>query len=106
MSERVPKQILKCAAVCREIKFSSVQEIGRFRLQQRVYLHGTCIEEWKFDFGFVMPSSTNTWQQIIEAAPSEKMVPSEVLSGNVTFETCFFDGEEFLCKNVVRLYYT
>jgi hypothetical protein len=53
-----------------------------------------------------MPGSTNTWQQIIEAAPAHKMIPAEVLSGNVTFETCFFDGDEFLCKNVVRLYYT
>jgi len=66
MTERVPKQILKCSAICREIKFSSVNEINKFRLQQRVYLQGTCIEEWKFDFGFVMPGSTNTWQQIIE----------------------------------------
>lgn len=66
MNERVPKQILKCSAICREIKFSSVHEINKFRLQQRVYLQGTCIEEWNFDFGFVMPGSTNTWQQIIE----------------------------------------
>jgi hypothetical protein len=34
------------------------------------------------------------------------MIPPEVLSGHVTFETCFFDGDEFLVKNVVRLYYT
>ena len=106
ISERVPKEILSCRTICREIRFSSVREVSHFRLHQRVYLHGNCLEEWNFEFGFVMPGSTNTWQQIIDAAPAEKMIPAEVLSGNVTFETCFFNGDEFLCKNVVRLYYT
>ena len=43
---------------------------------------------------------------LLQAAPADRMIPPEVLSGNVTFETCFFDGDEFLVKNVVRLYYT
>ena len=105
MNESVPKHILSCRSICREIKFSSVEEITRFRLQQRVYLHGTCLEQWGFNFGFVMPGSTNSWQQIIEAAAPEKMIPAAVLSGNVTFETSFYDGDEFLCKNTVRLFY-
>ena len=48
-----------------------------------------CIEEWLFDFGFVIPNSTNTWQQVIEADEGN-MIPAEVLSGNVTIETSFF----------------
>jgi hypothetical protein len=39
-----------------------------FRLEQRVFFQGVCIEEWCFNFGFVIPGSTNTWQQSIEAA--------------------------------------
>ena len=35
--------------------------------------------EWFFDFGFVIPSSTNTWQSLIEAAPEDQMMPSSVL---------------------------
>lgn len=40
----VPGEILKCAAVSREINFTSQQEIRQFRLEQRVFLKGACIE--------------------------------------------------------------
>jgi hypothetical protein len=33
------------------------------------------------------------------------MLPAAALNGNVVFETSFYDGDEFLCKNSVRLYY-
>lgn len=35
--------------------------------------------EWFFDFGFVIPNSTNTWQSLIEAAPESQMMPANVL---------------------------
>lgn len=35
--------------------------------------------EWLFQFGFVIPGSTNSWQQIIEAADADKMLPAEEL---------------------------
>ena len=35
--------------------------------------------EWLFDFGFVIPDSTNTWQSLIEAAPADQMMPANVL---------------------------
>jgi hypothetical protein len=41
---RVPKRILKCRAVSREINFSSEEEMKQFRLEQRVYFKGTIIE--------------------------------------------------------------
>eukprot|EP00605_Chrysophyceae_sp_TOSAG23-4_P000718 GSChrysophyteH1.ASY1.ANO1.802.1 assembled CDS len=103
MTESIPKAILQCRAVSREIRFSSIETIRNFKLKQRVHLHGQCVEEWNFTFGFVMPGSVNSWQQMIEAAPT--VLPAEVLSGNVIFETSFFDGEMFLCKSSVRLYY-
>ena len=55
-----------------------VELIDKFRLEQRIFLHGQCIEEWLFDFGFVIPNSTNTWQQVIEADEGN-MIPAEVL---------------------------
>lgn len=105
MEERIPKAILKCRAVAREIIFSSRETLNNFRLEQRVYFQGHCIEEWFFTFGFVIPGSTNSWQQIIEAAPPDQMLPAEELSGNITFETSFFDEGIFLCKNLFRIYY-
>lgn len=41
---RVPKRILQCRAVSREINFSSEEEMQQFRLEQRVYFKGTIIE--------------------------------------------------------------
>lgn len=103
--ETIPAQILQCSSVCRELIFSSRREINKFSIKQRVLLNNKCIERWSFDFGYVIAGSTNSWQQIIEAAPQASMMPPQVLSGNVIFETHFYDGNAFLCKNRVRLFY-
>ena len=79
MKENIPKDILLCRQVSREINFSSVEQLGKFRIEQRIYFQGQCIEQWFFTFGFVIPGSTNTWQQTIEAAPPEEMIPADVL---------------------------
>lgn len=44
-----------------------------------IYSHIIFFKEWYFDFGFVIPDSTNTWQSIIEAAPAEQMMPAKLL---------------------------
>jgi retinal rod rhodopsin-sensitive cGMP 3',5'-cyclic phosphodiesterase subunit delta len=49
---RIPKAILKCKSVSREINFTSERKIEKFRLEQRVFLKDHVIEEWYFDFGF------------------------------------------------------
>uniref|UniRef100_A0A4W5RZ33 Retinal rod rhodopsin-sensitive cGMP 3',5'-cyclic phosphodiesterase subunit delta n=4 Tax=Salmonidae TaxID=8015 RepID=A0A4W5RZ33_9TELE len=90
---RVPKKILKCKAVSRELNFSSSEKLEKFRLEQKVFFKGQCLEEWFFEFGFVIPNSTNTWQSLIEAAPESQMMPANVLTGNVVIETKFFDDD-------------
>merc|ERR1711997_691450 len=82
---RVPKKILKCRAVSREINFSSVEPMEKF--------------------GFVIPSSTNTWQSLIEAAPESQMMPARVLNGNVVIVTTFYEGEQEISTSKIRLYY-
>lgn len=102
VTARIPKEILRCRAVSRELVFHSDSIIKKFRLEQRVYLQGVCIEgmpiiliskllfknsyhliylylEHFFNFGFVIPGSTNTWEQTIVAAPPDKMLPAEIL---------------------------
>lgn len=102
---RVPKKILKCKAVSREINFTSSEQMENFRLEQRVHLKGKLIEEWFFDFGFVIEGSTNTWQSIIEAAPEAQMLSASALTGNVVIETKFFDGDLLVSTSRVRLFY-
>ncbi len=104
-SVEVPKEILSCRAVTREMDFSSVERIRHFRLVQEVFLRGIRLEEWSFDFGKVIPESRNTWSCTIEAAPPDQMLPASLLSGNVTIETSFYDGEQLVSKSTLRVYY-
>ena len=93
------------SSVSREINFTSPNMIEEFRLEQRVHFEGVCIEEFFFNFGYVIAGSTNTWQQVIEAAPKEQMMPAAVLSGKVIFETVFFDGSNEVHRSRVRIHY-
>jgi len=34
---RIPKKILKCKSICRELNFTSVEEISSFSLVQRIF---------------------------------------------------------------------
>ncbi|KRZ69557.1 Retinal rod rhodopsin-sensitive cGMP 3',5'-cyclic phosphodiesterase subunit delta, partial [Trichinella papuae] len=127
---RVPKKILKCRIVSREINFSSAEQMEKFWLEQKVYLKNEVIElkflnlnaiynyvncdktfsasnalGWQFEFGFVIPNSTNTWQSVIEAAPEAHMLPAGLLSGNVVIETNFYDGHLLVSTSRVRLFY-
>jgi retinal rod rhodopsin-sensitive cGMP 3',5'-cyclic phosphodiesterase subunit delta len=63
------------------------------------------IIEWYFEFGFVIPGSTNSWQSLIEAAPESQMIPASVLSGHVVIETLFLDGDFEVSKSRVRIHY-
>lgn len=41
---RVPKKVLKCRTVSREINFSSEEEITNLRLEQKILFKGRCME--------------------------------------------------------------
>ena len=100
---RVPSSILSCSAVSREINFSSREIINNFHLKQRVLFHGNCVEEWKFDFGFVIPESTNTWQTLMEAKPNMKS--ADILSGHIVIVTKFYDNDELIGTCKIRIFY-
>ena len=104
-TERFPKEILECKWVSLEINFSSWDIIEDFQIVQKVSLMGNVIEEWDFKFGFVMPNSENTWQQTIDAADKEEMIPAEVLSGNMVVETFFYSGDDIIHSTKMTVIY-
>jgi len=59
---------------------------------------------YEFNFGFVIPRSTNTWENIIEV--DENPTDPEILSGNLVVFTEFYDGENLISKSKIRIYYT
>nr|CCA17173.1 cGMP 3' putative [Albugo laibachii Nc14] len=87
------------------MNFTSAEEIEQFRLEQRVYLDGSCFEEWRFTFGFVIPGSTNTWQQSIESAGRGNMLDASTISGKLMIETAFYNGELPIARTIYRIYY-
>ena len=63
LEARLPANILQRNVASREINFSSKNEIKNLRLIQCVKLNDAIIKEWNFRFGFVVPGSTNAWEQ-------------------------------------------
>lgn len=72
--------------------FYSKRVIEDFKIVQRMVLHGQTVEQLEFKFGFVIPNSQNSWDQIIEA-DQKNMLPKEVLSGNLVVDTFFKSGD-------------
>ena len=79
----MPKAIAALPVVCKTLSFSSAHELPDLRCEQFVYLNGELVETLVFQFGFVMPGSTNTWNSTVTA--SATMIPPEVLSGRMVW---------------------
>lgn len=101
----IPSKILKCRSVAREVNFSSKEAIKKLRLEQSIIFDDVETEFFEFKFGFVIPGSTNTWQQTIDADEPEKMMAAEILSGHLVVLTKFYDGDNFLCSSSIRIFY-
>uniref|UniRef100_A0A7S1T542 GMP phosphodiesterase delta subunit domain-containing protein n=1 Tax=Tetraselmis chuii TaxID=63592 RepID=A0A7S1T542_9CHLO len=106
----IPARILKCKAVTREVKFSSVDLMDKLRMEQLVFMdvgggQMMKVEEWKFGFGFVIPNSTNCWQSTTIAAGEGHMIDPAVATGKVVILTRFMDGERPVSEMRVRVHY-
>ena len=101
----LPARMLSFREVGREIVFSTEQPLKGFRIEQKVFVHGQPVEQWNFDFGFVIPGSENSWETIVYAAGEGNMMPASVLSGNMFIVTSFFAEDLFISKSVVQVFY-
>lgn len=100
----LPASLLRAGSVMRSITFSSKEVMKDFYMVQRLFLGGQLLEEDEFSFGFVIPGSTNTLEQEVEA-DGEGTLPAEVLSGNLLVQTQFFDKAVLVGSAVVRVLY-
>ena len=101
---KISKELLKCKIIKRNVNFSSVEKIEDLELVQNFYLMGELFESSRFKFGFVIPNSTNDWEQIIEAK-EDGVLPAEVLSGKLKVETLFLCEGKIIIKNKILIYY-
>ena len=103
-TENITKELLKCKIIKRNINFSSAEAIDDLELVQNFYLMGELFESSKFKFGFVIPGSTNDWEQII-MAKEDGVLPAEILSGKLQVETYFLIHGKVLYRNKILIYY-
>jgi retinal rod rhodopsin-sensitive cGMP 3',5'-cyclic phosphodiesterase subunit delta len=102
--ETLPKELLECKEITREVNFSSKSAIENLELIQNFYLYNELIESSRFFFGFVIPDSTNNWEQVIEA--KEEVIPYQILSGNLVVETVFLTNGNVISRNKVKIFYS
>uniref|UniRef100_A0A2C9JN14 GMP phosphodiesterase delta subunit domain-containing protein n=1 Tax=Biomphalaria glabrata TaxID=6526 RepID=A0A2C9JN14_BIOGL len=95
---RVPKKILKCRAVSREINFSSKEPMDKFRLEQRVLFKGKCLEDIINDITHFKTLAGIIW-------PSGAASINDCQVGHVVIETRFFDGDMVVSISKVRIFY-
>ena len=100
----ITKELLKCKRIIRNVNFSSEEKIDELELVQNFYLMGELFESSRFKFGFVIPGSTNDWDQII-VAKEDGVLPAEILSGKLQVETLFLIQGKILYKNRILIYY-
>lgn len=67
-------------------------------------MQGKTVEHLVYNFGFVIPNTTNSWDQVIDADVGN-VFPAEVLSGNLTVDTFFLQGEDCFAKTKYRIFY-
>ena len=103
-TENITKELLKCKRIIRNVNFSSDEKIDELELVQNFYLMGELFESSRFKFGFVIPGSTNDWEQIM-IAKEDGVLPAEVLSGKLQVETLFLIQGKVLYKNRILIYY-
>ena len=103
-TENITKELLKCKRIIRNVNFSSEEKIDELELVQNFYLMGELFESSRFKFGFVIPGSTNDWEQIM-IAKQDGVLPAEVLSGKLQVETLFLIQGKVLYKNKILIYY-
>ncbi|ORZ37971.1 retinal rod rhodopsin-sensitive cGMP 3',5'-cyclic phosphodiesterase subunit delta-like protein [Catenaria anguillulae PL171] len=103
----IPKLVLTQPAVAREINFTNLlpAPIQHLRLVQNVYMNDELVEETEYEFGFVIPMSTNSWESVIESEGAGKEMVAMIVKSKVVLETVFYDGERELSKCRVQLCY-
>lgn len=101
---KLPCSILSYKSINRCMTFSSVQLIHKFHIIQHIELYNQLIEQWNFTFGFVIPNSTNTWDNCIEASDSG-VVNAQQLSGNLVINTFFYDDQQLVSNFKIRVFY-
>ncbi len=68
-----------CSNVSQILSYVTLQLAGHHSWLAILECDSVCLAEWNFEFGFVIPGSTNTWQSAIEAAPESQMMPAHIL---------------------------
>ena len=104
----IPKEILKCRSVSREFQFSCKEMLHGLRLEQKIFFQGGCMEEWNFQFGFVIPNSTNTWEAIYEMPHLPEDLRQAMIDNpwETESDSFYYVGDTMIMHNKAKYAYT
>ena len=94
---RLPVAMAMCPAIVREITFSSVEVIRNLIIHERVWVADCVTHERMFEFGLVIPKSTNTWSTVAYADPHETPHEPEECIDQIVLELQVLTGQALLC---------
>lgn len=110
-SSRSTHEIIICGSIFSSkginmfITFSSRVLIENLRIIQRFKYKGDCIEQWVNTIGRVEYGLYRMCHVELTPAPEIRMMPSQILSGNLVVESDFYDGEMYITTSLTRIFY-
>lgn len=103
---QVSSAVLLSRCVVREFEFATARGATALRLEERFWLHDQLVSTEHYAFGMAFPNSTHTWStSMVDETPDGRRLDPAAVSGHVVVEALFFDGDNALCRIVMRVLY-
>lgn len=82
--------------------------VSNFRLIERHYFRNKLIKSYDFNFGFVIPFSTNTWDTVYETPSLSQQEINEIVKSpfQMRSDTFYFVDDELIIHNKASYEYT
>ena len=87
--------------------FSVDQELKDFRMIERHYFKDKLIKSYDFNFGFCIPGSTNTWDQVYSMPQLGNDLIEEMINNPyaTSSDSFYFIGSDLIMHNKAKYKY-
>jgi len=83
-------------------------EIQNFRMIERHYFRNNLIKSYDFEFGFIIPNSTNTWEAIYDMPDLDEETKEDMINNpwETQSDSFYFIGDQMVLHNKAKYAYT
>jgi len=100
---------LQLTAIGTTLTFSNgPQEIPNFRMIERHYFRDNLIKSFDFNFGFVIPNSTNTWEAIYDMPELDPDLMEDMINNpwETQSDSFYYVNDQMVLHNKAKYAYT